>query len=226
MIRSAVGSLTARFYDRLLQPVEAAGLRDWRQQTLSGLSGSVLEIGAGTGLNLPHYPISVSLLVLTEPDVNMRKRLKERVKSTSNGTCKVSAATAEALPFRDEFFQTVVGTLVLCSVSDPVRSLGEIRRVLSPGGRFLFIEHVAARETTSRRKWQRRLEPVWRMLGGNCHLTRSTERQIEVAGFRIEKIIREEGPRAMALARPVIRGSAVKLEPVSKDSIEGNHQAS
>ena len=110
----------------------------------------------------------------------------------------------------DEFFDAVVSTLVLCSVHDMDQALEEIRRVLVPGGQLVFLEHIGAEDRPDRLKWQRRVEPLWRVLAGNCHLTRRTEQAIERAGFDVIQIQRESIRKAMPLTRPSIRGIAVK----------------
>jgi ubiquinone/menaquinone biosynthesis C-methylase UbiE len=106
----------------------------------------------------------------------------------------------------------VVSSLVLCSVQDPQAALAQIRRVLKPGGRLVFLEHVAADGKPNRLKWQRRIEPVWKHLMGNCHLTRRTEAAIEAAGFRIERIQRESMRKALPVCRPSIRGIARRAD--------------
>ena len=110
----------------------------------------------------------------------------------------------------DASFDAVVCTLVLCSVQDVQVALTEIFRVLRPGGRLLFVEHVAARQHSTRLAWQRRLEPIWKRVAGNCHLTRDTEQAIRAVGFQFERIERESMRKAMPLIRPCIRGAARK----------------
>jgi ubiquinone/menaquinone biosynthesis C-methylase UbiE len=191
-----VSRLLAAIYDRLMKQTEEACLAEWRRELLQDLRGDVLEIGAGTGANLRHYPPQVKL-TLTEPDPHMRKRLPD-----------AAGAAAEELPFAGGSFDAVVSTLVLCSVRDPARALAELLRVLKPGGRLLFIEHVAGE--ASRLRWQRRVEPLWKRLMGNCHMTRDTLAEIERAGFLVEDVKRESLRKAFPLVRPSIRGRAVK----------------
>lgn len=202
--------LTPRLYDFTLQGSERACLSDWRRSLLQPLSGAVLEIGAGTGLNLGHYPATVESLVLCEPDDDMRGRLRQRSEASPLARVELSRAEAEALPFDAGRFDAVVSTLVLCSVRDPQKALAEVLRVLQPGGRLAFLEHVAAWNNPGRLLWQRRVEPLWKRLAGNCHLTRDTEGALSKAGFDLEQVQRESIRKAMPLARPSIRGVALK----------------
>jgi ubiquinone/menaquinone biosynthesis C-methylase UbiE len=199
----------AAWYDRQLATVEEAGLRRWRAELLGDLTGEVLEVGAGTGLNLSHYGPGVTRLVLLEPDRFMGKKLQQRVQLTKVPV-EVVDGGVDPLPFDDESFDAVVSTLVLCSVPDHEAALVEIRRVLRPGGRFVFVEHVAAIENPKRHKWQRRLEPLWKRVAGNCHLTRTTDQAIPEAGFELAEVRRESMRKAPAHVRTSVRGVATK----------------
>ena len=138
-------SLRSRFfaltYDRSIAKPERAGLGDLRQSLIAGASGKVLEVGGGTGANLAYYNSAVESLTITEPEPPMLKRLQKRVREQAPQT-NVLRAPAEDLPFEDGSFDTAVSTLVLCGVDDQPRALRELRRVLRPGGRLIFIEHV------------------------------------------------------------------------------------
>ena len=202
--------LMAALYDRMLRAAEDAGLRAWRRDLLRDLSGEVLEVGAGTGLNLLHFPPAVTRLVLAEPDRHMRAKLQAKQPPPGVDRVEVVDAALEALPVPDASFDAVVSTLVLCSVEDLDRALAEVRRVLRPGGRLVFMEHVADEANPRVQKWQRWIQPLWKRLAGNCHLTRRTERAMRSAGLEIQWIERENIPRAPALARPGIRGVALK----------------
>jgi ubiquinone/menaquinone biosynthesis C-methylase UbiE len=205
--------LMSALYDRFMRQSEAACLERWRGELVRDLSGSVLEIGAGTGATLALYPAAVTRLALCEPDRHMRRKLQARCAGLPPGRVEVADAPAQALAWPDGSFDAVVSSLVLCSVPDQPAALAEVRRVLKPGGKLVFLEHVAADGNPPRLKWQKRVEPLWKHLMGNCHLTRRTEAAIAAAGFRIERIQRESIRKAMPLVRPSIRGVALKISP-------------
>jgi len=207
-----VGRLMAAVYDRLTQASEAACLQQWRADLLRDLAGQVLEVGAGTGLNIPHYPRAVVRLVLTDPDAHMRRKLSQKARAHDWEQAEVLDASLEKLPLPTDAFDAVVGTLVLCSVPRLDRALAEIYRVLKPGGRFVFLEHVAAEDRPRRLRWQQRVEPFWKRLSGNCHLTRRTAEAIVAAGLALVDIRRESMRKAWPLVRPTIRGVAVKTQ--------------
>lgn len=206
--------LLAPIYDRIVAPAEEACFQAWRADLLGPLSGQVLEIGAGTGANVAHYPSAVDRVVFTEPDPGMRRQLIDKLDARradgrfGPASDQVLTDSADHLSFGDATFDAVVATLVLCTVPDPDAALAEIRRVLKPGGRFVFLEHVAADDKPERLKWQRRIDPVWRRVAGGCRLTRRTAEAIEGAGFTIEALTRESARKAIPLIRPTIRGTA------------------
>jgi ubiquinone/menaquinone biosynthesis C-methylase UbiE len=204
----AMSRLMAMAYDRFMRASERACLDAWRGELLAGLTGDVLEIGAGTGANLPHYPPSVRRLVLTEADRFMRAKLEARVRASGRRDVEVREASADALPFESGAFDAVVSTLVLCSVPDVATTLAEVKRVLRPGGAFVYLEHVAADEGAPRLAWQRRLEPFWMRVAGNCHLTRRTGEAIRRAGFVVDEEQRESMRKALPFVRPTVRGVA------------------
>ncbi len=201
----------AAMYDRTFAKTEALGLSDWRQDLLAGLTGEVLEIGAGTGLNLTHYPDTVGRLVLAEPDPFMRAKLEPKLAEADlRFPVDLVEGGVDPLPFPDGSFDAVVSTLVLCSVPNHEDALAEIHRVLRPGGTFVYLEHVAAVENPKRHKWQRRIEPVWKHLAGNCHLTRTTDQAIPAAGFELTEERRESMRGSPPFVRVTVRGRAVK----------------
>lgn len=205
-----MGRMMAALYDRMMQTTEEACLRDWRAGLVADLKGEVLEVGSGTGLNLPFYPPAVTRLVMSEPDSHMRQKLLQKVANQPAGRVEVSDAGLGTLPMADGSFDAVVSTLVLCSVPDLDGAIAEVRRVLKPGGRFAFLEHVAAEDRPNRLKWQRRVEPFWKWFAGGCHLTRRTEAAIRAAGFEFDRLDHESMRKAWSLVRPTILGVAVK----------------
>ena len=200
----------AAIYDRLMAANEKEGLGEMRADLLRSATGRVLEIGAGTGANLEHYPEAVTDLVLSEPDPHMAKRLRATVaeRPRAAGTVEVVEAGAEELPFDDGGFDTVVSTLALCTVDAPERAVAEARRVLKPGGRFLFIEHVRDEEGSRRTRWQDRLERPWGWISGGCHPNRDSGRLLSGAFEEIELDDVEFPGSVPPLVKPMITGSA------------------
>lgn len=204
------GRVFSALYDRLLSGAEDAGLREQRRQLLAGASGRVLEIGAGTGANLGLYPDAVTELVLVEPDPHMAAQLRPRLGVGEEAVALV-AAPAERLPFEAAGFDTVVSTLVLCTVPDPVAALAEVARVLRPGGRLLMLEHVRADDPGAAR-WQDRLEKPWRFFGDGCYCNRDTAATVAASPLRLESVEHGEFPKSPPIVRPLI--SAVAVKPV------------
>jgi ubiquinone/menaquinone biosynthesis C-methylase UbiE len=202
------GRLFAAIYNRVLWAGELAGMRSRRRDLLALARGRTLELGSGTGLNLPHYPDDLDELILAEPAAPMRRRLKKAVRR-SNRTATILDATAERLPVDDGSVDTVVSTLVLCTVDRPVVALDEIKRVLRPDGRLLFLEHVRA-DSAWLAAWQDRLEKPWKRFAEGCRCNRATVELIEAAGFSVQH--RSDGTwRAMpAIVRPIVLGSATR----------------
>jgi ubiquinone/menaquinone biosynthesis C-methylase UbiE len=196
----------AALYDRMGAAAEREGLAERRRELLAGARGRLLEVGAGTGLNLDHYPDGIEELVLVEPEGAMVRKLEQRLAEVGRDA-GILEADAEGLPFPDEHFDTVVCTLVLCSVGDPGRSLEELRRVLRPGGSFLFLEHVRSDDPRTARL-QDRVNPVWRFVSNGCNCNRPTLSSIESV-FSVDEIVRGEIPRAPRILRPLVSGRAV-----------------
>lgn len=202
--------LLARLYDPIMRGSEEGCLREWRATLLEGVEGRALEIGAGTGASLDAWGDGLERLYLAEPTPAMARQLEARVPGRLRDVAEVVPHGAEAIGLDDASVDVVFSSLVLCSVSDLDRALAEIHRVLVPGGRLIFIEHVADDERPDRLKWQHRVEPLWKRFAGNCHLTRRTDRAIEGAGFQMEELTRESIRKAMPLARRSARGWAVR----------------
>jgi ubiquinone/menaquinone biosynthesis C-methylase UbiE len=198
--------LFAATYDRMSASTEEAGLRDRRRELLTRAHGRVLEIGGGTGANLPLYGPAVTALIVTEPDPSMLRRLEGRA-NEQDRPVEVVQAPAEELPFEDGSFDCAVSTLVLCGVADQRRALDEVRRVLKPDGRLLFIEHVRATDDQLAR-WQDRLNWL-NQLVVNCDCNRPTLDGIRAAGFEVDDVAHGELQKAPPFVRPLIVGAAV-----------------
>ena len=197
--------LVAAIYDPFVALGERRGMHERRRRLLGRAHGRVLEIGAGTGLNLAHYPDGLEELVLSEPIDPMARRLELRLHRRGvRGS--VLRAGAEALPVAPDSIDTVVSTLVLCTVPDPEAALDEIRRVLRPDGRLLFCEHVRS-DSTRLSRWQERLAGPWEAFADGCRCNQETLGLIERA-LRIERLEREEWRGMPGLVRPLIVGEA------------------
>ncbi len=201
------GRAFAAIYERSLEATEEAGLRQMRRDLLSEAQGQTIELGAGTGANIDLYPETVEELVLVEPDPHMVRRLRSKLSEAEKRVELVEAA-AERLPFEDSSFDTAVFTLVLCTVPDPAGALAETARVLRPGGRMLFIEHVRS-EDPGLARWQDRFEKPWRFLGDGCHCNRDTVAALEASSLSLERVEHGYLPKAPRILKPLTRGSAV-----------------
>jgi ubiquinone/menaquinone biosynthesis C-methylase UbiE len=182
----------------------------YREALLSAAKGDVLEIGGGTGANLSFYNGAVGTLTITEPEKPMVRRLEKHIRE-SELEAKLLRAPAEDLPFNDESFDVVVSTLVLCTVDDQSRALREVRRVLRPGGKLLFIEHVRSDDEKVAR-WQDRLLPLNVRLLHGCHCNRPTLAGIRAAGFEVTQIDHGTITHAPPFIRPLIVGVAKRPE--------------
>jgi SAM-dependent methyltransferase len=198
----------AVLYDPALWLGERAGLGALRRDLLGRASGRTVELGTGTGLNLRHYPDDLDELILTEPEAAMRARLARRLRRTRSRV-RVLDASAERLPFADETVDTVVSTLVLCTVDAPDLALREIGRVLRPGGRLLFLEHVRA-ESPRLACWQDRLAGPWRRFAEGCHCNRATVELIRACGLELGQLQQASWRGMPPIIRPLIAGVAIK----------------
>jgi SAM-dependent methyltransferase len=203
---SAWARAFAVIYDPCLWLGERAGASELRAELLSHARGRTVELGSGTGLNLPHYPDHLDELVLAEPDPSMGMRLEKRLRRTGR-PARVIDAPAERLPFADGTVDTVVSTFVLCTVDAPEAALQEIVRVLRPGSQLLFLEHVRSESPTLAR-WQDRLVEPWRHFARGCRCNRTTAHAIAASGLTTDTL-HERTWRAMPpIVRPLMAGRA------------------
>ena len=179
-----------------------------RGELLSDVGGEVLEIGFGTGLNLPHYPEHVRRITTVDPNPGMGRLARRRIAGSGIAVDR-RASRGEALPFADGSFDCVVSTWTLCSIPDAGRALGEIRRVLRPGGRFVFLEHGLS-EDAKVRAWQRRLNPIQRVLGDGCRLDLDVESIVRGEPFLEVGVERFEMERVPRTHGTMYRGSATR----------------
>jgi ubiquinone/menaquinone biosynthesis C-methylase UbiE len=202
----------ARYYARISPAMDKGGMAAHRRRLLHGLTGPVIEIGAGNGLNFAHYPAAVTRVLAIEPDPHLRE-IARRNAAQAPVPVEVREGIAEDLPADDAAFHAAVTTLVLCSVADQHAALREIHRTLRPGGQLRFLEHVRA-STPALRSMQRLLDAtIWPALAGGCHTGRDTPTAIEKAGFAIDRLDRFRFPdsRLTTPATPHLRGSATRL---------------
>ncbi|MCX4098479.1 class I SAM-dependent methyltransferase [Nocardia sp. alder85J] len=198
----------AALYDPLLWLGERAGMGTRRRNLLGRARGRTVELGSGTGLNLAYYPVDLDELILTEPEAAMRVRSARRLHG-SGVRARVLDASAEHLPFADGTVDTVVSTLVLCTVDEPDPVLREVERVLRPGGRLLFLEHVRS-ESPRLAAWQDRLARPWRRFAEGCHCNRDTLERIRACGLEIEEVRKMSWRGMPPIVRPLITGTAIR----------------
>jgi len=191
------------FYeDRILPYLVHISMRQstfaaYRGRVVAAATGSVLEVGIGSGLNLPFYAEDATHVLGLDPSHTLLA-MSQRAASTMTRSIDLLEASAESIPLDDQSIDTVVTTWTLCSIPDVGKALGEMRRVLRPHGQLLFIEHGRSPDAKVRR-WQDRLTPVWKRVGGGCHLNRPIRELIEHSGFQIERLETGymEGPKPM-----------------------------
>jgi ubiquinone/menaquinone biosynthesis C-methylase UbiE len=193
------------FYDNHILPLVthySMGHRDlvpYRRRLLAQARGRVLEIGVGSGLNLPYYGSDVQTIIGLDPGARLLE-MAQRTADKADAPLSPMLGSAESMPLDSQSIDTVVSTWTLCSIPDVSRALREVRRVLKPGGLFLFVEHGASPDPGVR-KWQNRMTPVWKYLGGGCHLNRHIGTLIKSAGFevpRMQTFYAEGAPRFIA----------------------------
>jgi ubiquinone/menaquinone biosynthesis C-methylase UbiE len=203
--------LFARFYARLSAAMEAAGVADHRDKLLAGLTGSVLEVGAGSGLNFGHYPQTVTSVLAVEPEPHLRE-IAGRAARQAAVPITVIDGTAELLPAGDGSVDAVVASLMLCSVADQSVALAEMRRVLRPGGELRFMEHVSAESSGQLRIQQLADATVWPLCFGGCHASRDSVSAIATAGFRVTEVTRYRLPESRIPwpTAPHARGAAIR----------------
>ncbi|BBY66882.1 class I SAM-dependent methyltransferase [Mycolicibacterium helvum] len=212
--------MMALLYDPFVWLGEVMGMRRRRRNLVADASGRVVEIGAGTGLNVGHYPEGLDELVLTEPEPDMRRKLVRQASRRALAV-RVVGAPAERLPFADASADTVVSTLVLCTVDNPEQALREIARVLRPGGRLLFIEHVRASSRFLSACQDGLLRP-WRGFAGGCVCNRPTLELMRGCGFTVEA--KDQVWRGMpAIVHPLIVGSAT-VSPSTVNPVPGTRR--
>lgn len=212
-MRDALGlneRLFACYYPVVMGWSEDAGERERRRALVGTATGRTLEIGAGNGYNLAHYTELVTELVVSEPSPHMIRALARRLDEAapSVGSWRIVPTGVEGLPFDDASFDTVVATFVLCSVADPAAALREVARVLRPGGRYLFIEHVRSYDSAVLARFQDLVEIPHRYLAAGCYPNRRTEALLAASPLHVDELVREPMPRALPTVRPTIRGAA------------------
>jgi len=181
----------ARIYDTVLAPTERAGVRDQRRRMMEGVTGKVLEIAAGTGLNVPLYPPTADEVHAVEPDRHMLARLVGRAKESSV-PLHLYQGDAENLPFVDAAFDAAIIAFALCTIPDPIRALDEVHRVVRPGGVLRFLEHVRSQHDRTAR-WQDRINPLWGRVAGGCRLNQPTVEILEATEWEIDDLWRSGG---------------------------------
>ena len=204
--------LFARGYARLRPAMDAGGVGEHRRELLAELTGRVIEVGAGDGGNFAHYPGEVSGVLAVEPEAYLRRRAAEAA-AVAPVPVTVTAGVAEHIPAATDSFDAAVAFLVLCSVADPRAALGELHRVLRPGGQLRFFEHVQA-DAPGLRRIQRVLDAtVWPLLAGGCHTGRDTVAAIDETGFRIDRLtpLRFPDARVALPTTPHVLGLATRL---------------
>lgn len=206
----------AALYDRVEARAERAGLGEMRSRLLARARGRVVELGAGTGANLSHYPDAVDSVTLIEPDPHMARRLRARLESERPPFAhQVVETGAESLPTPDGAADTVVCTLVMCTVADPDAVAREIARVLAADGHLLVLEHVRDPAHGRLGGWQDRLNRPWGWMAGGCNLNRDTRETLAAAGFDADGLESTRLPAAPSIVSPAVVGALPRPSPSS-----------
>ena len=202
------------FYSRWIVPnlieliMRGQAFTEERSKVLHSAHGKVLEIGFGTGLNVPHYPEQVEELVVIDPNEGMNRKALKRISRTTFAVTHHTLG-AESLPFCADRFDCVISTWTLCSIPDVERAMFEVHRVLRPGGLFLFVEHGVSPDPAIR-KWQDRLTPLQRVIGDGCHLNRDILTLVRGSGLRMVDVAEFYKDKLPRLGAYFYRGRAVK----------------
>jgi ubiquinone/menaquinone biosynthesis C-methylase UbiE len=206
---ATVARAFSAWYGQVMRRIDARGLREVRREVLGGAHGRVLDLGSGTGSNLPLFPEAVDRLVLSEPSSNMAKVLRGKLAEERGRGVRLVQAPAESLPFEDGSFDCVTCTMVICTMPDPHAGLSEVARVLKPGGKLLFLEHVRSEDPRIART-QDHLERPWRFIADGCHCNRDSLATIEASPLTVHYCERGLMPMAPQFMKPLIFGSAVR----------------
>jgi ubiquinone/menaquinone biosynthesis C-methylase UbiE len=209
LYEQTVGRAFTVWYGHTMRRVDRRGLGEVRRNLLREAHGRVLDLGTGTGANLELFPATVDELVLCEPSPNMVKVLRRKLGKQGREGVEVVQAPAEALPFDDDSFDCVSCTMVMCTMPDPEAGLREVARVLKPGGKLLFLEHVRSEDPRLART-QDRMERPWRFIAAGCHCNRDSLRMIEASPLAVEGVTRDLMPLAPRFMKPLVIGSAVR----------------
>lgn len=207
----AMGFYARQIFPRMLDwALDQEAVNRQRRATLSPLAGRVLEIGFGTGLNLPHYPEAVTHLTIIDPERMLAERVARRMAAARMPVEKMYLDASGRLPFADNHFDGVATTFTLCTITDVTAALAEMRRVLKPTGVMAFLEHGLSDDARTAR-WQRRLTPIQKVVACGCHLNRKIDALIARAGFAIDQLARELMPGLPPVIGSLYRGTAKKV---------------
>jgi ubiquinone/menaquinone biosynthesis C-methylase UbiE len=190
--------MLAKVYDAVLAPTEWMGVRDQRRRLMEGLTGRLVEVAAGTGLNVPFYPATADEIHAVEPDRHMLAKLRSKAEAQTPGTpLFIYQGDAMHLPFADGVFDAAVITFALCTIPDPTRALDEAHRVVRAGGRLRFLEHVRSPKNRTAR-WQDRISPVWERFSGGCRLNQPTVEVLDATSWEVDDLWRSGGGSVVA----------------------------